>query len=41
MNAQGYEFQASKQMFTDSWGEYLRVLYNPEGGSGYAVRIQC
>lgn len=38
MNAQGYEFQVWKQMFSDSWGEYLRVLYHPKGGTGYAVR---
>ncbi|BAM36036.2 RNA-dependent RNA polymerase, partial [Persimmon latent virus] len=38
MNAQGFIFQDSKQMFGPSRGEYLRVLYHSEGAVGYLAR---
>lgn len=38
MNASGFRFQPSKQMFGRGYGEFLRVLYNPNGGLGYSVR---
>lgn len=38
MNAFGFKFNASKQMFGRGYGEFLRVLYNPEGGLGYCIR---
>lgn len=34
----GFRFQPSKQMFGAGYGEFLRILYNPLGGLGYAVR---
>lgn len=38
MNAFGFKFNPSKQMFGRGHGEFLRVLYNPEGGTGYCIR---
>lgn len=38
MNAFGFRFTPSKQMFGRGFGEFLRVMYNPAGGNGYGVR---
>nr|QXV86394.1 RNA-dependent RNA polymerase [Totiviridae sp.] len=38
MCASGFEFQASKQLFDVSFGEFLRVVYNAEGARGYIAR---
>lgn len=38
MLATGFEFQASKQMFSTGSGEFLRVLYTTEGMRGYLAR---
>lgn len=38
MSKAGFVFQASKQMFDIGRGEFLRVLYTPDGAQGYAMR---
>lgn len=38
MQATGFEFQASKQLFDVDRGEFLRVMYSQEGAMGYLAR---
>nr|QHA33708.1 RdRp [Atrato virus] len=38
MGQAGFVFQSGKQMFDIGRGEFLRVLYTPEGARGYVMR---